>query len=248
MKRNILPIVIVIGFVLGVVSGCTRSSQDIPVGFVSLFDGQSLNGWLVKCLPKDQDKEYWRAEEGAIIADVPAGSDHNYIWLLTEKEYADFELRLKVQSFVDAKSNSGVQVRSRYDVEEGWLDGPQIDINPPGGWRSGFIYDETRTVKAWISPIQGKPSAATIEDAIPGWSWQHGDGADLWNDITIICDGARIKTIVNGVTITDYDGSGILDDADHVSLNVGMTGHIGLQIHPGGQGKIRFKDIRIKEL
>lgn len=243
-----LPLVFICSLLVALISGCGRCCQECCDGFVSLFDGKSLSGWMIRCLPKDVDKQYWKVVDGAIVADVPAESDHNYIWLLTDREYADFELRLKVQSFAAAESNSGVQVRSRYDEAEGWLDGPQVDINPPGGWRSGFIYDETRTVKQWISPIQGKPGAATIDDAIEGWIWQHGDDADLWNDITIICQGTRIQTIVNGVTITDYDGTGVLDDADHARLNVGMTGHIGLQIHPGGQGKIRFKDVRIKEL
>jgi len=231
-----------------IITGCGKCAYRGEDGWTSLFDGKSLSGWMVKCLPQDAGKQYWKVVDGAIEADVPKGSDHKYIWLLTQREYSNFELKLKVQSFTAGESNSGVQVRSRYDDAEGWLDGPQVDINPQGGWRSGFIYDETRTVKAWLSPIQGKPSAATIDDAIAGWSWQHADEADNWNDITIICDGSRIKTIVNGVTITDYDGSGILDDADHARLNVGMSGHIGLQIHPGGHGRIRFKEIGIREL
>lgn len=231
-----------------VTTGCRKCESDAFAGGESLFDGESLDGWMVKCLPKDAGKDYWSVVDGAIEANVPPGSDHKYIWLLTDREYDNFELQLKVQSFSSGKLNSGVQVRSRYDDEAGWLDGPQVDIHPSGGWRSGFIYDETRTVKAWLSPIQGKPSAATEADAIDGWSWQHADQEDLWNEIRIVCEGTRIRTIVNGVTVTDYDGAGILDDADHASFTVGMRGHIGLQIHPGGEGRIRFKDIMLKDL
>ena len=229
-------------------SGCSKCGLCKGDEWVSLFDGETLDGWMVKCLPKDVEKEYWKVVDGSITLEVPKGSDHKYIWLLTEKEYDNFELELKVQSFADTKSNSGVQVRSRYDDAEGWLDGPQVDVHPSGGWRSGFIYDETRTVKEWLSPIQGKPSVATIEDAISGWNWKHGDEEDVWNYVRIVCVNTRIMTVVNGVTITDFDGSGVLDDADHAKLNVGMNGHIGLQIHPGGEGKIRFKDLQIKEL
>ena len=234
--------------VLLLLQGCGKSDQKTGDNWRYIFDGKSLAGWMVKCLPKDADKQYWTVVDGAIEANVPPGSDHKYIWLLTEKEYDNFEIRLLVQSFGGAKSNSGVQVRSRYDDQAGWLDGPQIDINPPGGWRSGFIYDETRTVKAWLSPIQGKPGDATEADAIEGWSWRHGDDEDLWNDIRIFCLGTRITTIVNGIVVANFDGSGILDDADHSKYNVGMTGHIGLQIHPGGEGRIRFKDIMIRDL
>ena len=89
---------------------------------------------------------------------------------LTEDEYSDFERALKVQTYRDSKGNSGVQVRSRYDGDAGWLDGPQVGINPPAPWRSGFIYDETREAKIWISPIAGKPSVARPEHAPKGWT------------------------------------------------------------------------------
>ena len=52
----------------------------------------------------------------------------------------------------------------------------------------------------------------------------------------------------NGVTIADCDGAGRLDDKAHRSHNVGLTGHIGLQIHPGKELLIRFKDIEVREL
>lgn len=224
-----------------------RTSQDTGQG-ISLFDGKSLAGWVVRCRPKDKDKHYWKVQDGDITADVPSESDHHYIWLLTEGEYSDFELRLKIQTFSDSQGNSGVQLRSRYDDEAGWLDGPQVDINPPGPWRNGFIYDETRGAQIWVSPIVGKPSVAKPEDAPKGWNWAHADQNDAWNDVTILCRGTRIKTVVNGVTITDYDGAGHLDDENHRQRNVGLKGHIGLQIHPGGPLRIRFKDIRLRPL
>lgn len=156
-------------------------------------------------------------------------------------------MKLKIQSSASRPGNSGVQVRSRYDDEAGWLDGPQLDINPPGPWRNGFIYDETRGVKSWITPIVGPPSMAKPEHAVEGWTWEHGDEADAWNDMHIICRGTRIKAVINGVTVTDYDGAGILDDETHRKHNVGMKGHICLQIHPGGEMRIRFKELRVRE-
>ena len=212
-----------------------------------LFDGKTLDGWMVKCRPADKDKCYWKVIDGTIAAEVPAGSKHHYIWLLTEKEYGDFELKAKIQSFAKVKGNSGIQVRSRYDDEEYWLDGPQVDIHPPGPWRCGFIYDETRETKKWLSPISGPPSKAKESDAPAGWNWKHADeGENVWNDVHIICRGTSIKTIINGITVCEYDGKGKLDDEDHRRHRVGLKGHIGLQIHPGGQLEIRFKDLMVK--
>ena len=57
-----------------------------------------------------------------------------------------------------------------------------------------------------------------------------------------------IKTIVNGVAVANYNGSERLNDAAHQRHRVGLTGHIGLQIHSGKHLLIRFKDIEVREL
>ncbi|QDV63095.1 3-keto-disaccharide hydrolase [Crateriforma conspicua] len=215
----------------------------------SLFDGKTLSGWHVRCRPEDNDKRgYWRVEDGVILAQGKSPDRHHYIWLLTDKEYDDFELKLKVQTFADCKGNSGVQVRSRYDDDAFWLDGPQIDIHPAGPWRSGFIYDETRSRKVWLWPDVGRPANAKPEHAPEGWTWQHAGDSDHWNDIRIVCRGTQVQSFVNGIKVADLDGRGILDDADHRRLNVGVKGHIGLQIHPGQDIHLRFKDIHIRTI
>ena len=96
----------------------SRSKED--TAWTSLFNGKNLDGWIVKCRQDDRDKiGYWKVVDGTITAETPSGSKHNYIWLLTEKEYGDFELRLKVQTYASTTGNSGIQVRSRYDDEAG---------------------------------------------------------------------------------------------------------------------------------
>jgi len=219
---------------------------------IRLFDGHSLNGWVVKCKPQDDDKRsYWKVEDGAIVAEVPPGSKHDYIWLVTEQEFGDFELRLRVQTFSTSKGNSGIQVRSRYDDQAYWMDGPQVDINPPGPWRCGFIYDETRGAQVWLWPDVGRPANARPEHAPAGWKWFHADDPShpgAWNEVRVICQGLRIRTFINGVPVADYDGTGRLDDEHHQKRNVGRVGHIALQIHPGGNLHIRFKDIRLLPL
>jgi hypothetical protein len=53
---------------------------------------------------------------------------------------------------------------------------------------------------------------------------------------------------LNAVAITDFDGAGILDDETHRQRNVGLRGHICLQIHIGDQLLIHYKDLAIREL
>jgi len=70
----------------------------------------------------------------------------------------------------------------------------------------------------------------------------------MWNDVHMIREGTHVKTIINGVVVADYDGSGRLNDEAHRSHNVGLRGHIGLQIHSGEEFLIRFKDVEVREL
>lgn len=229
----------------------SRDGAEEGSGWGSLFNGRDLTGWVIKCQPQDLDKRgYWKVVDGAIAAETPPGSRHNYIWLLTEKEYGDFELCLQVQADAASTGNSGIQVRSRYDDAAGWLHGPQVDLNPPGPWRCGFIYDETKGVQVWLWPDVGRPANAKPEHAPPGWKWYPaGPGAEqAWNEVRIRCQGTRIRTWVNGVAVADYEGAGRLDDEAHRSRGVGLKGQIGLQIHPGHELRIRFKDIRVKPL
>jgi len=74
------------------------------------------------------------------------------------------------------------------------------------------------------------------------------DEQPAWNDLVIICEDNQITTIVNGITIADFDGAGLLDDEWHQQRGIDQKGHIALQLHRGDELKMAFKDIRIKEL
>ena len=209
-----------------------------------LFNGKDLTGWQVKCKPADKGKTFWTAKDGMIVCDSTGRKKHDYVWLMTKREYGDFELKLKVRGHAPkSRGNSGVQVRSRYDDKAGWLDGPQVDIHPPAPWRTGLIYDETRETKRWISPSL-KNWKITRAQGPKECRWKRGD----WNDLTIRCEGTKIVTRLNGLTVTDFDGKGVLDDAAHRKHNVGLTGYIALQLHSRDELLIEFKYFLIREL
>ncbi|MHC4203540.1 MAG: 3-keto-disaccharide hydrolase [Planctomycetota bacterium] len=222
---------------------CSNADNWVP-----LFNGKDLSEWVVKCKPADAGKQFWHVEDGTILADSMAGKEHDYIWLLTEKEYGDFILRLRFQAYRDNPGNSGVQIRSRYDDQAGWLDGPQIDINPPGPWRTGMIWDETRDVKHWLYPDVPKGKWVNPSMAPSEMVFYYSDEGPGWNELEIKAVGTNVTTHLNGVKVTEYDGTGVLDDDVHKARNVGLFGHIALQIHTGDLLKIRYKDIYIKDL
>lgn len=226
------------------------AAQSLPPGFAPLFNGTNLSGWHVKCQPADTEKRFWTVDGGTILCDSMGRKDHNYVWLLTDKEFGDFELRLKFQAYTNSPGNSGLQFRSRFDdaAKGGWLDGPQVDIHPPKpmSWRTGLIYDETREERRWICPSL-KNSTMDPKFEPPHYLLKYETDGDGWNELTLICKGTRVKTILNGTIMTDWDGAGVLDNDAHVRHNVGRKGHFALQLHTGDELRIRFKDIVVRE-
>jgi hypothetical protein len=223
-----------------------------PASWVSLFDGKSLAGWKVRCLPADSEKAFWRVHDGAIECDSLGRKDHQYVWLMHESEWADFELELEFQAFRASPGNTGVQIRSRYDASPsapngGWLDGPQIDIHPPAPFRTGLIYDETRTEKRWIFP--SRPSSKIDpQPTAPGFTFRYAEDGGGWNQLRIVARGTHITTALNGVTQADFDGAGVLDNDGHRKLNVGLRGHIALQLHVRDELKVRYRALRLRPL
>ena len=226
------------------------TAQD-KAEWTALFNGKDLSGWVIKCQAKDQGKSFWKVEGGTILCDSIGKPDHNYVWLMTEKEFGDFELKLKFQAYRDSPGNTGVQFRSRYDeaAKGGWLDGPQVDIHPPESmsWRTGLIYDETRGEQRWVSPSLKN---ATMDPKFKPdrHTFKYSDEGDGWNDLTIICRGTQVKVIVNGIVRTDWDGAGVLDNDAHRQRKVGLSGHFALQLHSGDQLRIRYKDLLVRNL
>jgi hypothetical protein len=66
-------------------------------GWITLFDGKNLDSWN-----KIGDAN-WRLEDGVVVADKGDG------FLVSKKDYTDFQLR--AEFWVDADANSGIFIR-----------------------------------------------------------------------------------------------------------------------------------------
>jgi N-acetylneuraminic acid mutarotase len=223
-----------------------------------IFNGKNFDGWEIKGTQKDIDKNFWTVNDDAILSNSLNSENHEHVWLQSIDEYDNFELRLKFKASKDNKGNSGIQIRSRFNetavmkindrVITGWMDGPQIDIDPNKPWTNGFIYNETRGYTRWINPSLESWKIDKEKYAPQKVIYYQEDEETGWNNVLIICKGTSIKTIINNVVVSDYDGKGILDDQIHKNLNVGLKGKIALQCHMNSKNKIWFKDIEIREL
>ena len=226
---------------LGALTGVVLAKD----GYEPLFNGKDLAGWTVKCRPQDTGKQFWSVVNGVIACNSVGRKDHDYVWLVSDREFTDFTLRLKFRIFKDIPGNSGVQIRSRYDDENFWMSGPQVDIHPPDAFRAGLLYDETKGVNRWICPsLERGNYSVPVEKTNPAIKLVYGDEA--WNELVIEATGTHVKTTVNGQVAADYNGEGVLNDPFHLEHKVGTAGHIALQLHKHDELKIDFKDIEIK--
>lgn len=223
-------------------------TQEKDADWISLFNGRNLDGWIVKAVSADKDFSFWSVKDGVIEAFSIGYPDHDYVWLVTKDEYSDFVLKLKFLAFRNSPGNSGIQIRSRYDDKAEWLDGPQIDIHPPDFWRTGMIWDETRENKRWLYPVIPKDAWVDSTMAVKGIEFYYSDKDTIWNDLQITAHGTCLRAVLNSVLVMEWDGTGVLDDEIHKKYEVGLNGHIALQIHKNDELIMQYKDIYLKKL
>ena len=160
--------------------GDEQKTDGREVGFVSLFDGKTLNGW------KGGDIAFWRVVDGAIVGGDLVNKVKQNEFLRSTKQYADFELRLQFKLIGD-KANAGVQIRTAEITDHHEVIGYQADLGD-GWW--GCLYDESRRRKV----LAGPPPAQRDKPVRKG----------EWNDYRILCEGKRIQLWINGTKTVDY--------------------------------------------
>lgn len=237
-----------LGLVVWVAAGVVAAAYGDP-GWQTLFNGRSLDGWSVSAPVADREAGFWKVTDGVIECNSMGRRKHEYVWLLSDREYTNFHLRVEFQVFTNSPGNSGIQFRSR--VVGGTMYGPQVDIHAPTPLRTGLIYDETKGVNRWIHPSlpNWNMVAAKAPEAARSTTLKYADqDPSAWNSLELVADGMHVTTKVNGRTITDFDATGTLDDTIHREAQVGIAGRIALQLHRGDQLKIRFRALEIREL
>ena len=114
------------------------SAVAVADSWQNLFDGKTLTGWH-----RLAGTAEYTVENGAIVGTAVLHLGNTF--LVTEKEYGDFVLKLDVK--VDSPlSNSGIQMRSHFDApaQPGKVYGRQVEIDPSVRSWLGGIYDEAR--------------------------------------------------------------------------------------------------------
>jgi len=126
---------------------------------------------------------------------------------------------LKLRFRQEANGNSGVFFRS--SVKGTIIKGWQVEVAPPGQ-HTGGIYESYG--RGWlIKPTPENEKYLKMED---------------WNQLTIKVKGSQVTTYLNGHKMVQLQ-----DD----KIGAGEGG-IALQIHSGGGIKVRWNNLKIREL
>jgi hypothetical protein len=205
----------------------TLTDAEAAGGWVLLFNGATLDGWLTSS--KSPSKK--PVENGAIN---PHGSGgymmiHDMIW-------SDFRLELDFK--ISPKCNSGVFVRTfpleprpGKDVGFNGIEIAIDDTKEAGYHDTGAIYDLVKPTRNAMKP------------------------AGEWNHMVITCDGPRIEVELNGEIITrmnldEWTTSNQRPDGTPHKFDIPFkdhprAGYIGLQDHGAD---CWYKNIKIKPL
>lgn len=194
-------------------------------GFTSLFNGKDLSGWK---LVRPHGPGYV-VEKGILVCPADGGGN-----LFTEKEYANFVLRLDWRLWDGG--NNGVGIRAPLEGDAAYV-GMEIQI-----------LDETsdKYKKDGVTILKPGQYTGSVYDVAPAKAG-HVKREGAWNQYEIMADGPKIKVTLNGVVINDFDLSSVTDPAvlkKHPGLK-NKSGHIGFLGHGT---RVEFRNIRLKEL
>ena len=158
------------------------------------------------------------AVEDGIIHGVAVTKEYGY--LMTEKPYRDFHLSIKF--LCEGDGNSGVFFHTAF--KPGTADvsqGLQFEVDCTIMQHTAGIYGDGRNWVVWPAPEN--------ETVV-----RKGE----WNEYLLKVEGNRYVARLNGVPMIDFT------DPSPKSFD----GGIALQLHSGGQGNMKFKDIWIRDL
>jgi hypothetical protein len=253
MRRIILPLIATIA-AMGLLVPVTRGEKKADAGYVTVFDGKSLDGWHVSAKSGHSSKSgkksggKWVVADGAITGtqDMPGNGGI----IITDKKYKNFEVILEMKN--DFGLDSGLFLRS---TEDGKAYQAMIDYYQGGNLMGvygegigGFHYRNysfLATPDKITADVKGKDKGPTALPVSPEkWPtfWKDGE----WNELKARIEGnpPKVTTWIKGVKFMEWtDEKKRLPD----------DGGIALQVHGGAPDRffgktVRYRNIRVKVL
>jgi serine/threonine protein kinase len=201
---------------------------------VSLFDGRSLDGWMVD----GGDQAEWWVEDGAIV--TIGTRDGARTWLLSENEYRDF--RISFHYRLGAGGNSGFALRAvpgECPVLRGSLPTPvpyhqQIEISDDSSGRWPLL--PTGQVNG-----SGTTTGPALKPHRPARLLPAGE----WNRMEVELRGHKVRVCVNGEEVLSDDLRRLIELGSPYPALHRARGRIGFQQQARTAA---FRNIMIEEL
>lgn len=213
-------------------------------GFVSLFDGKSLDAWKV-----GDNAEVFQARDGMIVMECPAENHRPahlfYAGDVGRHDFKNFDLKVDVMTFPGA--NSGIYFHTQFQ-HAGWPSRGiecQIDNSHSDWRRTGSLYGIRNLTWGPETPPKNNNENVIVLAKPPVTD-------NVWYTQEVIYRDGLVVVKFDGKTMIEYKIPQA--DVEHV-LSTGMTwlprGTFALQGHPPMPGHISkacFKNIRVKIL
>ncbi|MGA2031962.1 MAG: DUF1080 domain-containing protein [Thermoguttaceae bacterium] len=213
-------------------------------GFVSLFDGKTLDGWKV-----GDNADVFRVRDGMIVMECPATTHRPahlfYVGDVSRHDFKNFDLKVDVMTF--PKANSGIYFHTKYQEADWPKFGIECQVdNSHVDWRrTGSLYGIRNISWGPETPPRNNKENVTILPKPPVTD-------NVWYSQEVIYQDGLVTVNLDGKTMFEYRIPHA--DVEH-KLPTGMTwlprGTFALQGHPPMPGHISkacFKNIRVKVL
>jgi hypothetical protein len=204
-RTSLFALALLATFLASPASLCAADAAEPDAeGFISLFDGKTLDGWKV-----NEHPESAKVEDGAIVIGGGPTAHVFYEGPVEDHDFKNFHLKLQVNT--KPGSNSGVYFHTKFQ-DSGWpAQGYEVQVNnSQSDWRrTGSLYaiKDVRETKA--------------KD-------------DEWFDYDVIVEGKKITLKVNGETVNEYTEPENAERTEEFKNRLISHGTFALQAHDPG--------------
>lgn len=203
-----------------VLFSCSSTSTD---GWISLYDGKSLEGWTAS-----ENTDAWKIEDGAIVT----GGERSHLFYtgdVLDHSFLNFEFSVDVMT--QPNSNSGVYIHTEFQ-EEGW---------PAKGYEcqvlnsSGPGENVERKMSGSIYAVRN--------------IWKSVQADHEWYTYRIVVQGKTIQTYINDMLLAEYTEPEVLWRPEGwAGRKLSPSGGtFAFQCHDPGS-VVAYKNIKVKPL
>jgi hypothetical protein len=247
MKRAIALAALAV--VLGRFSVFATFADEKDAGFVPLFNGKDLSGWIVP----DGDNGHWKVAGGVI--DYDAGSEakgDKNLW--TEKEFGNFVLKAdwRLKETTGLSPIPVILPDGTHKKDESGKDITELLPNADSGI---YLRGSSKSqVNIWCWPIgSGEVYGYRMDAKMPPEvragvtpKLKADNPVGEWNSFVITMKGDRLTVVLNGKTV--IENAQLPGVPERGKLALQHHGGIKDGVHTRDSSVVQFRNISIKEL